>query len=235
VRDLAEVKDSMNFPDEYINIYLRKSPYYILSERNFPKLQDLLSAIGGLFGFSITFLLIMQFYTQASFEIEMGDRLFYYNSDRPLKSGTFNFLYYILYCGYELLRKVNIEVAWDRMKMYYECREEVKEQLDLSLLMNKITFLEKCMNILFEEHQFRAIYLQQKPNVKEAEILRRNHGLNKIIHKNSKKINDKIQGRVKSHHEKLLKRVKSQRGDRNLLNSEKVSKEEPSIEDRLKL
>lgn len=35
------------------------------------------------------------------------------------------------------------------MKIYYDCREEVKEQLDLSLLMNKITFLEKCMNVLF--------------------------------------------------------------------------------------
>lgn len=55
------------------------------------------------------------------------------------------------------------------------------------------------MNIIFEEHQFRAIYLQQKPNVKEAEVLRKNHGLNKIIHKNSKKINNRIQEKLKFH------------------------------------
>jgi hypothetical protein len=53
------------------------------------------------------------------------------------------------------------------------------------------------MNVIFEEHQFRAIYLQQKPNVKEAKDLRSNHGLNKIIHKKSKKINDKIHDKVK--------------------------------------
>jgi len=59
--------------------------------------------------------------------------------------------------------------------------------------MNKVTFLEKCMNILFEDHQFRAIYLQQKPTVDEAEVVRLNHGLNKIIHKKSIKIKNKVQ------------------------------------------
>jgi len=34
--------------------------------------------------------------------------------------------------------------------------------------MNKITYLEKCMNIVFEDHQFRSIYLQHRPTVKEA-------------------------------------------------------------------
>lgn len=81
VKELAEVKTSMNFKDEYISVYLRKSPYYILSQRTFPKLQDLFSAIGGLFGFAISFFLFMQFYTQAAFEIEMADRLFYYKAD----------------------------------------------------------------------------------------------------------------------------------------------------------
>lgn len=32
--------------------------------------------------------------------------------------------------------------------------------------------------------------------------------MNKIIHKNSKKINDKIQDKVKLHHEKLMKKMK---------------------------
>lgn len=57
------------------------------------------------------------------------------------------------------------------------------------------------MNIVFEDYQFRAIYLQQKPNVKDAGNLRKNHGLNKILHKNSKKIHSKIQEQVKLHHD----------------------------------
>ena len=63
VKELAQVKNSMSFKDEYINVFLRKSPYYVLSRRNFYKIQDLLSNIGGLFGFALTFFLFMKFYT----------------------------------------------------------------------------------------------------------------------------------------------------------------------------
>jgi hypothetical protein len=54
------------------------------------------------------------------------------------------------------------------MKRYHECREEIKKHLDVRLLMNKIAFFEKCMYFLFEEHQLRAIHLQNKPTLKEA-------------------------------------------------------------------
>lgn len=67
------------------------------------------------------------------------------------------------------------------------------------------------MNVIFEEHQYRAIFLQQKPNVVEAKDLRKNHGVNKLIHKKSKKINDKVQDKVKSH----LKRVQTMRDSKN--------------------
>lgn len=100
----AEVKTSMAQKDVYISIYLRKSPYYKLSYRSFQKLQDLFSAIGGLFGFAVTFFLVIQNYNQAAYQIEMGDNLFYYSSSQPLKSKGFNFFYYIILCLYELLR-----------------------------------------------------------------------------------------------------------------------------------
>lgn len=54
--------------------------------------------------------------------------------------------------------------------------------------------------------------------------MRRNHGLNKIIHKNSKKINDKIQDKVKMHQEKLMKRMKD--------SGKKYRKSDKSVDDR---
>lgn len=203
VKDLAEVKSSANFPDEYININLRKSPEYVESTRTFVKFDQLFSYIGGLFGFAISFFFVLSFYTETSYEVEMGNRLFFYNTADPLEPAKFNFITYIGFVFYFLLRKINIKIPWKKMEQYYDCKEEVSEQLDLGLLMNKITFLEKCMNILFEEHQFRAIYLQQKPTVSEAEILRLNHGLNKILHKNSQLLNTRIQKRSKTENPKM--------------------------------
>lgn len=78
------------------------------------------------------------------------------------------------------------------------------EQLDVTLLLNKIVFLEKFMNVLLEEHQYRAVYLQQKPTVEEAQKLRLTHGLNKIIHRKSTQISSKIQEKVSKHNKKLL-------------------------------
>jgi hypothetical protein len=137
----------------------------------------------------------------------MGDRLFYYDSEKPLKSSNFNFFTYGLYCVYQFLKLIGISVSWKTMEMYYECREEVAEQLDVALLMNKIVFLEKFMNVLLEEHQYRAVYLQQKPTVEEAQKLRLSHGLNKIIHRKSTQINTKIKQKISKHNKRLLREI----------------------------
>ena len=188
-----------------MNINLRKSSYYIDSQRSFQKVDGFLSDVGGLFGFVLTFIFFMKFYTEASFEIEMGDRLFFYNSEKPLKSSSFNFFTYGLYCFYLFLKLIGIDAGWEKMDMYYECREEVVEQLDVTLLMNKIVFLEKFMNVLLEEHQYRAVYLQQKPSIEEAQQLRLSHGLNKIIHRKATQINSKIQQKIGKHNKKILR------------------------------
>lgn len=112
----------MNFQDVYLDVYLRKSPYYIYSQRSFVKLQDLFSNLGGLFGFAMFFFLFMQFYTEAAFEIEMADHLFYYKTEEPLNSGTFNFFYFLVYGIYKILRSIGIKIPWDRMEKYYEGR-----------------------------------------------------------------------------------------------------------------
>jgi hypothetical protein len=67
IDSLAEVKTSQASKSTYISIFLRKSPYYILSQRSFQKLIDLFSAIGGLFGFAFTFFMFIQQYTQISY------------------------------------------------------------------------------------------------------------------------------------------------------------------------
>lgn len=207
IKELAEIKASEAYEDEYLNVNLRKSSYFIDSQRSFQKIDGFLSDVGGLFGFVLTFIFFMKFYTEASFEIEMGDRLFFYDSEKPLKSSSFNFLTYGLYCFYMFLKLLGVDLGWARMDMFYECREEVVEQLDVTLLLNKIVFLEKFMNVLLEEHQYRAVYLQQKPSVEEAQKLRLSHGLNKIIHRKSTQIHSKIQQKVSKHNKKILREI----------------------------
>jgi len=88
-------------------------------------LDGLFSYIGGLFGFAVTFLFIMTFYTDASYEIEMGDKLFYYDQADPLDSGDFNFLYFIGLIFFYLFKMINIELPWKKMKKFHDCKEEV--------------------------------------------------------------------------------------------------------------
>jgi hypothetical protein len=83
----------------------------------------------------------------------MGDVLFHYKEDEPLKAGGYNIFFHAILSILEILKKSGFfksELPWKRMEVYSQCREEVVEQLDVSLLMNKVTFLEKCMNVIFE-------------------------------------------------------------------------------------
>lgn len=118
IKELAEMKASEIYEDEYVNINLRKSSYYINSSRSFQKIDGFLSDVGGLFGFVLTFIFFMKFYTEASFEVEMGDRLFFYNSEKPLKSSSFNFFTYGLYCIFIILKMFGINLSWEKMEMY---------------------------------------------------------------------------------------------------------------------
>jgi hypothetical protein len=62
--------------DLYAGIYIQKSSNYITYQRQFNKIDNLFSYIGGLIGGIIGLMFIAQNYTDASYEIDIGDNLY---------------------------------------------------------------------------------------------------------------------------------------------------------------
>jgi len=85
------------------SLELRKSSTSMNIIREYDKLDTTLSYIGGLFGFLMIAFIFMQIYTEYSYEIEMGDRLYHYDKHDPLNSKNFNFITFIGYLFYSLL------------------------------------------------------------------------------------------------------------------------------------
>jgi hypothetical protein len=77
---------------------------------------------------------------------------------------------------YVPLKKIcNIE--WRRMKIYEESLEEIRYKLDIGQLMEKLTFYDRSLNVLFDESQLKLLYLQEKFNFQEVRDERNMLGL----------------------------------------------------------
>lgn len=46
------------------------------------------------------------------------------------------------------------------MQIYEESLEEMRYKLDVSQLLEKISFYDRSLNVLFDEHQLKLLYLQ---------------------------------------------------------------------------
>ncbi len=67
-------------------------------------------------------MVIMKAYTDASFEISMGDQLYSYNKDESLDSNGFHFGKFLGYIGYVALKALGLEIKSKAMKRYEDCR-----------------------------------------------------------------------------------------------------------------
>ena len=81
MQDFAQIHNYGVMGDEYMKFYLRKSSQNILVERSFRKADDTLSYIGGLFSAILAMLIIMSFWTEFSYELEIAKHLYYYSKD----------------------------------------------------------------------------------------------------------------------------------------------------------
>lgn len=86
-------------------------------ERNFQKLDEILSYIGGLFGTIAICLFIVNAYNGHSFEINLGSYLFKVKdetSENVLKN--YNFLGFIVQGLYALLNSIGYQPNWKKVK-----------------------------------------------------------------------------------------------------------------------
>ena len=71
----------------------------------------------------------------------------------------FGFLDFFLHVIYIPLKKI-CNLKWRRMQIYEESLEEMRYKLDVSQLLEKISFYDRSLNVLFDEHQLKLLYLQ---------------------------------------------------------------------------
>ena len=106
----------------YSRIYFRKSAELYSVERGFQKIDETLSYIGGLFGITIILFAFLSIYSKFTYEIEFGDRIFKQDSKCSYGSEHFNFIVYMGYAVFYILKLFGVTLNWKSMKKYYECQ-----------------------------------------------------------------------------------------------------------------
>lgn len=66
--------------------------------------------------------MFLQVYTEYSYEVEMGDKLYYYEPNAPFDSHKFHFLTFLLYLLYSCLDFFGCAWNSDLMKKFDKCR-----------------------------------------------------------------------------------------------------------------
>lgn len=70
-------------------------------------------------------------------------------------------------------------------------REEIDKQLDLRLLLRKISFLEDCIGYVLEDYELQCLHLKGKMTLEEAEVIRKRFSSRKQVLRIKKKIEKK--------------------------------------------
>lgn len=81
----------------------------------------------------------------------------------PKQFGFFDFLLHLIYVP---LNRI-FGLQWRRMQIYDESLEEMSLKLDVSQLLEKMSFYDRSLNALFDENQLKLLYLQEKFNFEE--------------------------------------------------------------------
>jgi hypothetical protein len=166
---------------------LRKSSLSLSITRSFKKYDDTLSYIGGLFSTFMVTLFVMMKYNEYNYEIEIASKIYKYKKGANIQANKFNLISYFGYSFYCVLDFFNIAPQWKIMKQFDDVREEIGKQLDLRLLIRKISFLEDCIGYIFEDYELECLHLKGKMTLEEAEAIRKRFSSRKKLLKLKKK------------------------------------------------
>ena len=131
-------------------------------ERTYNKLDNFFSYIGGLFGAIMTGMLIMKSFTESAYELSIASRLYSSPSGGSLDIKSYNMLTHIVCKVYGWLTKFNIHPNWPQIKLYDDCMEEAVKQLDVRLLMQRLTFMERALMVMFTDNQWKGLHMGTK-------------------------------------------------------------------------
>jgi hypothetical protein len=150
--------------DLYARIYFVKGSSSTTYSRAYYKVDEFFSYVGGLVGVIMGGMLLLTSYNQSSFEFSLAKDLFRKKADSSL--ARFNLIYYVMLLLHSALKAVSSKCrAWSSIGQFEEAKEEMAKQLDISLILRRILFLERSVQTLFEGGQFEAMHLTQKPTL----------------------------------------------------------------------
>ena len=110
--------------------------------RVYGKLDDTLSYVGGLFGLIIAFLaFFMMSFNEYRYELFVGEA-FSFKNENKVKESDFHFFMYLKYVIYDWIKALTCcEPDWEDCKKIDKAREEAVEQVDVQLLLKRISHL----------------------------------------------------------------------------------------------
>ncbi len=93
----------------------------------------------------------------------------------------YNFLHFIAQGIYNFLKLFGGGRSLERAKGYQRCREELLKQLDILYLLKRVSYLERAIEVMLDDHQLKGIHLLQKPTLAQARRYRKNFKLQQKV------------------------------------------------------
>jgi len=152
-------------------------------QRSFLKIFDAISQVGGLVPVFTLAFFWLNYYALSHFEMKFIKNL---HSDQKAKEyGIFYFFSKLLYSILTFF-KFSLE-TWERTREYHKMHKTVNKLIDILYLHKRLEFIERALEVLFDDHQIQMLHLMRNKTFSEAEhnyqLYQMKDNLSKIIEK----------------------------------------------------
>ena len=137
--------------------------------RQYGKYDDALAYVGGLFGLVIGFLaFFMMSFNEYRYELFVSEAFSFRNQNK-IKEEHFHFFKYLKYVVYDWVKTLFCcELNWEDCRKIDTAREEANEQIDVQVLLRRISHLEEINKASMGEGEDLCIYLTEDQKVEEV-------------------------------------------------------------------
>lgn len=107
----------------------------------------------------------LNYYARSNYEMTFLKKM---HSDQTAKDyGLFYFLSKLLYT---VLHFLSFDMNnWEKTREYHKMQKVVIKLIDILYLYKRIEFIERALEVLFDEHQLKVLHLMRNKTFKEAE------------------------------------------------------------------
>ena len=141
--------------------------YFI--ERQYGKLDDALSYIGGLFGFVIAFFaFFLMSFNEYRYELFVSEA-FAFKDQEKAKEENFHFFKYLKYVLYDWLKNMCCcELDWEDCKQIEMARDEANEHIDVKFLLRRFSHLERLCKEKTTSNEDLCILITEDQTVEDV-------------------------------------------------------------------